>query len=151
MTTHENEAVVLEIFQALEARDREPLLARYHPDIEFHWPPSLPYGGSGGLEALRARAPDQTWSGTWWPLQPTETERRMDPRVVAAQADEVVVLWHQRGVHPTGQRLDMPVLGLYRVCDGKLARAQMFYFDTIVVADFLARGKGRPGDHPPAR
>jgi hypothetical protein len=35
------------------------------------------------------------------------------------------------------------VLGLYRLSDGKLARAQMFYFDTVTVVDFLARAKGQ--------
>jgi len=46
----------------------------------------------------------------------------MDPRVVAATEQEVVVLWHQRGLQPAGQRLDMETLGLYRVRDGKLPR-----------------------------
>lgn len=63
----------------------------------------------------------------------------MDPRVVAAGEDEVVVLWRQRGVGPAGERFDGEVLGLYRFRDGKLARAQMFYFDTAAVAGFLAR------------
>ncbi len=63
----------------------------------------------------------------------------MDPRVVAAGEDEVVVLWRQRGVGPDGERFDGVVLGLYRFRDGKLARAQMFYFDTAAVAGFLAR------------
>jgi hypothetical protein len=31
----------------------------------------------------------------------------------------------------------MPVLGLYSVRDGKLARAQMFYVDTVPVLEFL--------------
>jgi len=62
----------------------------------------------------------------------------MDPRVVAATGEEVVVLWQQRGLSPTGARFDGPVLGLYRVRDGKLARAQMFYFDTTALAGFLA-------------
>jgi hypothetical protein len=47
----------------------------------------------------------------------------MDPRVVAANDEEVVVLWRQRGVSPIGERLDQPVLGLYQVRDGKFARA----------------------------
>jgi ketosteroid isomerase-like protein len=34
------------------------------------------------------------------------------------------------------------VLGLYRVRDGKLARAQMFYFDTTATAEFLKRSSG---------
>jgi len=51
----------------------------------------------------------------------------------------VVILWHQRGVSPTGDRFDGEALGLYQMRDGKLARAQMFYFDTAAVASFLAR------------
>jgi ketosteroid isomerase-like protein len=47
------------------------------------------------------------------------------------------VLWHQRGLRPAGQRLDIEVLGLYGVRDGKFARAQMFYFDTTAVLRFL--------------
>jgi hypothetical protein len=35
------------------------------------------------------------------------------------------------------------VPGLYEIRDGKLARAQMFYFDCSAVVDFLAGIKGR--------
>jgi hypothetical protein len=38
----------------------------------------------------------------------------------------------------TGVRFDGPVLGLCQVSNGKLARAQMFYFDTAALASFLA-------------
>jgi ketosteroid isomerase-like protein len=62
---------------------------------------------------------------------------------LAAHGDEVVVLWRQRGASPGGDRVDSPVLGLYEIRDGELARAQMFYFDSSAVADFLARAKGR--------
>jgi len=65
----------------------------------------------------------------------------MDARIVAATDDEVVVLWHQRGISPTGERCDTPVLGLYLLRDGKLARAQMFYFDSAEVGGFLRRAK----------
>ena len=138
MTRHENVAVVLEIIQAVVARDRDRSFALCDPDVEFHWPPSLPYGGSShGVEALREQAPEESWAGSWMPQQPTEAERRLDPRVVAASGDEVVVLWHQRGVNSIGDRFDGEVLALYRVREGKLARAQMFYFDTVAVASFL--------------
>ena len=66
----------------------------------------------------------------------------MDPRVVAASEEEVVVLWRQRAVSPAGDRIDTPVLALYQLRDGKLARAQMFYFDTAVVLNFLAKVNG---------
>jgi ketosteroid isomerase-like protein len=58
--------------------------------------------------------------------------------VIAASEDEVVVLWHQRGRDQAGRQLDTPVLGLYQVREGKLARAQMFYFDPLAAAEFLS-------------
>jgi len=138
MRAKENAEVMLEIFSAIERRDPQRVLDLCCSDVEFHWPPSLPYGGiSRGLGGDRP-----TWNETWIPLQPTETERRMDPRVVAASDDEVVVLWRQRGVSRAGDRFDSPVLGLYRIREGKLARAQMFYFDSAALANFLGRANG---------
>ncbi|PYM46400.1 MAG: hypothetical protein DME10_21015 [Candidatus Rokuibacteriota bacterium] len=134
MSAEKNAQVMLDVFSAIERRDLQRLQELWHPDVEFHWPSSLPYGGvSHGPGGERPN-----WTQTWIPLQPTEAERRMDPRVVAATEEEVVVLWRQRGLSPTGARFDGPVLGLYRVRDGKLARAQMFYFDTTALAGFLA-------------
>jgi ketosteroid isomerase-like protein len=129
MSIRANSQLVLEVFSAIEQRDDKKFRDLLHPDFEIHWPPSLPYGrGDGG-----------TWSETWEPLQPTATERKLDPRIIAASEDEIVVLWRQRGVSPSGDRFDGEVLGLYRVRDGKLARAQMFYFDTVAVASFLMK------------
>ena len=135
MSGHENVEVVLKAFGAIERRDDQQFLDLLHPDFEILWPPSLPYGQSS--PGLNDKVP--TWSEIWNSLQPTEAERKMDPRVVAHSAGEVVVLWHQRGVTSGGHRFDGEVLGLYRVRDGKLARAQMFYFDTAAVASFLAQ------------
>jgi ketosteroid isomerase-like protein len=134
-----NIEVMLKIISAIERRDAQQALEFFHPDIEFHWPPSLPYGGtSHGLKLSRPN-----WIETWNPLQPTEAERRMDPRVVAANEEEVVVLWRQRGVGSARERIDTPVLALYRLREGKLARAQMFYYDTAAVLNFLAKVKGQ--------
>ena len=139
----DNADLVLEAFGAVERRDAEGLLSLYHPEIEFVDAPSLPYGGTfRGLEEIRhqlERDPKKTWLGTWGPLQPTETERKMDPRVIAANGNEVVVLYTQRALAPSGERFDAPVLGLYEVRDGMFARAQMFHFDTAAVVAFLAR------------
>ena len=129
MNVTANVDLVLEVFHAIEHRNRARVLSLCQPDVEFLWPPSLPYGGGRG----------DTWAQTWLPLQPTWAEQRMDPRVVAASEHEVVVLWQQRGARGAGERLDTSVLGLYEMRDEKLARAQMFYFDPVAVADFLAR------------
>ncbi|HET7855336.1 MAG TPA: nuclear transport factor 2 family protein [Gaiellaceae bacterium] len=136
MSAGESVSIVLEAFRAVEERDEDRLLELYHPEVEFHWTPSLPFGGSS--RGSVARRPGPTWSDVWDPLQPTEAERRMDPRVVAATEREVVILWRQRGVSPRGERFDGEVLGLYEVRDGKFARAQMFYFDAVAVQRFLA-------------
>jgi uncharacterized protein len=131
--------VILRAFQAVEQRDAEALIGVYHPDIEFHDAPSLPYGGTQiGLAAVIEHGP--AWAQTWDPVQ-TEHERKMDPRVVAANDEEVVVLYRQRGVTSAGERFDNPVLGLYRVRAGKLQRAQMFHYDTAAILNFLVRAK----------
>lgn len=134
-TPERNVQLILEVFRAVERRDPQRLLDLVVPDVEFHWPPPLPYGG-----IRRGFNPEgATWTKTWDPLQPTAAERSLSPRLVAATADEVVVHWHQRGLSPAGDRIDTPVLGLYRLRDGKLARAQMFYFDPVAVLNFLAK------------
>jgi uncharacterized protein len=134
-----NIEVMLKIFSAIERRDPKRLLESFHPDVEFHWPPSLPYGGTS--RGLKLSPP--SWVETWDSLQPTEAERSMDPRVVAASDEEVVILWRQRGISPAGDRIDTPVLSLYQLREGKLARAQMFYFDTAATLSFLAKVKGQ--------
>jgi len=130
-----NATVMLEIFSAIERRDPQRVADLCHPDVEFSWPAELPYGGT--TRGLQAEGP--TWIHTWAPLQPTEAERSMEPRVVGSSGDEVVVLWRQRGLSPIGERFDGPVLALYTVRDGRLARAQMFYFETPALVEFLRR------------
>ena len=142
-----NVDVVLQTIQAVEQRDAQALFALYHPQVEMRDAPSLPYGGTrSGLNDIREdieHNPERTWLGTWGPLQPTEAERRMDPRVVAANDREVVVLYRQRALDPAGERFDAPVLGLYEVHEGKFARAQMFHFDTAAVVKFLTKAQHR--------
>ena len=131
----ENSETILAIFRAIEERDAAQFRALLQPDFEIHWPRSLPYGGT-----FRGVEPQpRGWGATWQSLQPTESERTTDARVIAAQGDHVVVLWHQRGRSAPGESIDEEVLGLYRFRDGKLVRAQMFYFDTVPVANFLAK------------
>jgi uncharacterized protein len=141
-----NAEVVLATIRAVEERELPKLLDLYHDEVELHEAPSLPYGGiARGKDSLRAQlsSPETSWLGTWGPLQPTEAERRMDPRVVGTNGNEIVVAYRQRALSPTGERLDQPVVALYGVRDGKFARAQMFHFDTAAINDFLARARAR--------
>jgi ketosteroid isomerase-like protein len=137
--------VVLDVIRAVEERDRDTLERLYHEELEFHEAPSLPYGGSlRGKDVFQQQLesdPGKTWIGTWGPLQPTEAERRFDPRVVAVNGDEVVVRYTTRGRTPDGELFKSEVLALYEVRDGKFARAQMFHFDTAAIVDFLERAR----------
>jgi ketosteroid isomerase-like protein len=140
-----NTAIVLKIFTVLETRDPQrpnpqSVADLFQPDVEFQWPTSLPYGGT----SRGVKNDGSTWLETWSPLQRTEVERKMDPRVVAVSDEEVVVRWRQRGVSTHGNRFDGEVLGLYQIRNSKLVRAQMFYFDTVAVAHFLAQAKAEP-------
>jgi ketosteroid isomerase-like protein len=139
-----NVRVMLDLFRAIEERDPshrngEGELSFYQPDVEFHWPAALPYGGT--FRGLAGRS-GTGWNTTWTPLQPKPAERRMDPQVIGADDRRVVILYHQRGVSRSGERFDGEVIGLYDLRDFKLARAQMFYFDEAACARFLERAAG---------
>ena len=150
-----NEEVVLGVIRAVEERDADALFELYHEDVELHDAPSLPYhdtvrGKAGMREQLEA-ALETTWLGTWGPLQPTEAERRMDPRVVASAGDEVVVQYTTRALAPNGERFESAVLGLYEVRDGRFARAQMFHYDTAGILAFLERAAQAEQGETPAQ
>src|SRR5262249_61826099 len=126
MSTRASIGIVMGAFDAVERRDAQRLAQLYHPEVEFHWPPCLPYGGTfRGIAALQDRPTAATWDHVWDPLQPTERERQMNPRVVAATDQEVVVLWHQRGRQPAGQPLRMGGAGPYGGPERGVARAQV--------------------------
>ena len=61
--------------------------------------------------------------------------------MVASNGGEVVVEYRHRAASPVGERIDLPVLALYEVRDGKLARAQMFHYDTAALTGFLSRAQ----------
>lgn len=143
----ETAEVALKTIKAVEERDAERLLELWHDDVEFHEPPSLPYGGTkrGKLTVAKQleTAPRDSWLGTWDALQPTAEERRMSPRVVAESGSEAAIVYTMRAISPAGERFECEVLGLYEVRDGKFARAQMFHFDTAATAAFLERAGRR--------
>src|SRR4029450_12385222 len=83
MSAEENIEVVRKIFRAIEERDAARLLELFDPEVEFHWPPSLPYAAN----VYGRPGEGLTWAETWLPLQTSEVERRMAPRHSAARRD----------------------------------------------------------------
>ena len=85
----DNETLVLDLFVAIENRTLQRILEIYDPDVEFHWPPALPCGGS--TTGSQADTGKPTWQSISPPLQPEPSDRRMDPRVIASRNHEIAV------------------------------------------------------------
>jgi ketosteroid isomerase-like protein len=140
MSSKENADVMMRMLQAIEQHRLDRLADFFHPDIEFHWPPGLPY--SGDFVGPAVWEMNERFAATWMPLQPTEETRRMNPRVVAASDDgHVIVNYVWKGEDAEGRRFETETLADYQVRDGRLARAQMFYYDLAGMIAFLERAR----------
>jgi ketosteroid isomerase-like protein len=131
----EPEEIVLRAFEAVNTRDPELFARIVHPDATFVFPPALEsrrFKTFGGRQAA-------SYEDVWEPFQPLSlfATRRMDPKILASSGNRVVVLWRQRGINAAQEQLNVEVLGVYEVLDGRLHRAQMFYFDTDATEAFL--------------
>jgi uncharacterized protein len=135
VVSQENVETVRSLFWGVEKRDLGAYIAAGHPEVVIREPGSLPYGGEyRGLEGMRRHAAG--WMRTWAALQPGD-ERNSDAAFIDA-GDHVVARWRLRARAPAGDgMLDMPMVGIYELRDGKLVGAQMFYSDTAEVLRFL--------------
>jgi ketosteroid isomerase-like protein len=133
--TRINAQAARRLFEAVEHRSREDVVAIYDQNIVINEAPSLPYGGEflGHEGALRH---GQGFRAAWDRYQPSKT-RGLEPRFIA-QGDHVAVLWRHRAEnHETGERLDLPAAGFYRFVDGKVVDSRMFHFDIAALLRFL--------------
>jgi uncharacterized protein len=131
-----NVETVRRLFEAVEARDLAGTLAVYDPAIVIREGSFLPYGGTHhGHEGATQHA--RGFLSAWGKSQLGD-EKRLDAVFLDA-GDRVVVLFRLRGLAAeSGRRIDVPVLGTYRVRGGKVVESQMFYSDTTEITDFLA-------------
>lgn len=148
MTGTSAELTALAAIAAVEQRDLERLAALYDRDVEFDWQPGLPY--SGHYQHERIADMTEHYRAVWEQLQPTEAERRMDAAVVASSGETIVIEYQCRGVDHQARRFETPVLARYRVRDGRLVAAQMFYWDLEGLRGFLASA-GRASDDRQSR
>lgn len=139
MNQRSNPEIVLDVLDAVATRDIERLRTLYHPEIEFNWPPSLPYGGT--YRGADVATMNYRFGSVWVPLQPTEAERRMDPIVVCASGNDVIVRYVWKGRDSVGRSIAADTLAHYEVRDGKLARAKMYHYDLTGLLDFLSAAK----------
>lgn len=130
-----NADVVLGALSAIEERRMHDLHALYHPEIEFHWQPGLPY--EGDHSGTRVAAMSETFGDIWTPLQPDPQARRLDPKIVAVQDEHVVASYTWRGIDRHGNKFQTETLAHYQVQGGKLRDARMYYYDLAGLIAFL--------------
>ena len=130
-----NVETIRSLFRGVEERDLGAYLAACDRGVVVREPGSLPYGGEyRGPESVRWHA--AAWMRTWSALQLGD-ERRLGAAFIDA-GDNVVVCWRLRArTSDGGGTLDMPMVSLYRMRDGKVVKAQMFYSDKAEVLRFL--------------
>jgi ketosteroid isomerase-like protein len=140
MTGPSNVEVVRRLFEAVEHRDFEGVLACYAPDVEIYESPALPYGGVfAGEDGVRRHA--AAFMRAWGRLQPPG-QAGMAPRLAELDDETVVVVFTHRAADPeTGRQLQTPEIGLYTLRDGRVRRSQMFHFDPTELARFADRGQ----------
>lgn len=134
--SHENIETTRSLFKAVEQRDVAGVLAAYDPEIVIRDAVSLPYGGVHyGLKGAKQHI--EGAAQTWNRLQP-EDQRNMDAVFLDA-GEYIVVLWRLKGLEAISRRtLDLPVASVYKMRGGKIVESQMFYSDTVAIAQFLA-------------
>jgi uncharacterized protein len=137
----ENVETVCRLFEAVEARDLAGTLAKYDPDIVIREASFLPYGGTyHGHEGAQRHA--RGFVSAWDKSQQGK-EKRLDP-VYLDGGDRIVVLYRLKGLAAeSGRKINVPVVGTYRVRNGKVVEAQMFYSDTAEITQFMAETVGR--------
>jgi uncharacterized protein len=140
MTTNEqslaNADVVRRVFDAVRQRDLDGLLSLCHRDVVVREPRSLPHGGDHhGLDQVRAAA--IRWGQTWAPYQ-QNAELSFEPEIFTVSDGHVVARWRLRARDGT-EGIDVEVIDIYRLRDGKVLELETYFRDTAALVGFLER------------
>jgi len=133
----DNADVVRRVFDSARQQDLDGLLSLYHRDVVVREPFSLPHGGvHRGLDEARTAA--ICWSETWGPYQ-QDADPSPDPEVVALNDDLVAARWRLCAHDRVGEGVDVEVIDIYRLRDGKILELETYYRDTAAMVSFLER------------
>lgn len=127
--THPNEDLVRRSFEAFARRDNQVLLTEFFsPDVVWHVPGRGPLAGDHvGPDAVGAHlARVAELSGT---------THRLEVHDVIANDDRVVALYAVRADYG-GKKLDLNVLHLFHVRDGKITEVWDVHHDLYAWDDF---------------
>jgi len=123
-----------EEYVASGAKDFSVIAETLHEDVVMHQAASLPYGGD-----WKKREGFEAWikamNGVWSKLE------HRDVHIFDAGDDTVFT--RARAVvtsRATGQTIEFPILHQVTIRDGKIFRAEPFYWDTAALLEALYKG-----------
>ena len=112
--------VVKGVYEAFERGDVPAVLAAMADDIEWYETEGMPYGDLH-------HGPDAVVQNVLGPLARDIPDFAARPEELIASGDTVAVVAHYTGTgKATGQELDLPVVHVWDVHDGKIARFRQF-------------------------
>lgn len=132
-----NEQRVRAIYDAFGRGDVDAVLGAMMPDVEWHEAEGLPYGGLH-------RGPGVVAEKVFGPLMRDVPDFSVTPEEVVASGDTVHVVCRYRGTgRATGRSLDLGVVHVWDLRDGRVARFRQF-IDTVKFREVV------PEHHPAA-
>ena len=119
-----NIEVVKGAYEAFGRGDVEAVLGTFSEDVQWHEAEGMPYGGVyTGREAIA--------QDVFGPITQDIPNFSVTPEEYIASGDTVVAVVRYRGTgQVTGKELDLPVVHVWDVRDGQLARFRQFA-DTV--------------------
>ena len=116
----ESADLVRSLYEAFARGDVPAVLGAMAEDIEWHEAEGMPYGGVH-------HGPNGVAQGVFGPLLQDIPDFTVTPEEIIASGDRVAVVGRYRGTGAaSGERLDMPVVHVWDVADGKIARFRQF-------------------------
>ena len=136
--TEQNVQIVEDVYAAFGRGDVAAVLAAMTDDVEWHEAEGMPYGGV-------YRGGDAVAQNVFGPITTDIPDFAVTPAEMIASGDTVAVVVRYTGTGKnTGEQLDLPVVHIWNVRDGKLERFRQFA-DTAKFLEVVPAGVATTG------
>jgi ketosteroid isomerase-like protein len=126
----QSEDIVRSTYEAFAQGDVPSVLGAFAPDIEWYEAEGMPYGGLH-------RGPDAVAQKVFGPLTEDVENFAVTPQQLIASGDTVAAVVSYTGTgKETGKALNLPVVHVWDVQNGKIARFRQF-IDTVRFAEIV--------------
>jgi len=136
--TEQNVQIVEDVYEAFARGDVAAVLAAMTDDVEWHEAEGMPYGGVH-------RGGDAVAQNVFGPITTDIPDFAVTPAEVIASGDTVAVVVRYTGTGKnTGEELDLKVVHIWNVRDGKIERFRQFA-DTAKFLEVVPAGVATTG------